>query len=115
MAQSAISYSSFAKPNNILDAPITESFTTYSRILIVSSLILNPKPIVTLSAFIAALIISTQAPSSNVKAHENRYKHGGGVKLSTISSEIIVITHSKTFVKTEDLAYFSKIKKHSKV
>ncbi len=82
---------------------------------IVSSLALNPEPIATPSISIAAPVISTQAPPSNVEVYESRDKYRGGIKLSTISLESIMIMYGKTFIKTEDLAYFSKIKKHSKV
>lgn len=37
------------------------------------------------------------------------------IELSTISPESIVTTHGKTFVKTADLAYFGRLRKHSKV
>lgn len=56
--------------------------------------------------------------TNTLSAHKGGYKHhvrNGNIELSTISSENIVSTHGKTFVKTADLAYFSRLKKHSKV
>lgn len=50
-----------------------------------------------------------------MEVYEGRYKYEVGVELSIISPESIVRTHGKTFVKTEDLAYLSRIKKHGKV
>ena len=53
---------------------------------------------------------------NNVEAHKSRYKHLDiALKLSTIPSESIISTHRKTFIKTEDLVYSNKLKKHSKV
>lgn len=61
---------------------------------------------------------SFEAPPapSLVSAHERGYKHSDiAAELSTISPESIILTHGKTFVKTADLAYFSRLKKQSKV
>ncbi len=115
LAQPATSCSSFAALRSISDTPTAESFTAYSTTPIVSSLASNPGPISTPLTSIAAPVTSTQAFPSNVEAYEGRYKNGGDVKLSTILSESIVTTYGKIFVKTEDLAYFNKIKKYSKV
>lgn len=92
LAQPTISCSSFAELSSILDTPTVESFTAYFTTPIVSSLAPNPGPIATPSASIAAPVTSTQALPSNVEAHEGGYKYGGGVKLSTISPESIMIT-----------------------
>ena len=55
-------------------------------------------------------------PPSLVSTHEGGYKHPDiTVELSTISPESIISTNGKTFVKTVDLAYFSRLKKYSKV
>lgn len=56
--------------------------------------------------------------SSNLALNKrgNRYHNKNlFVKLSTILPESIISTHGKTFMKIADLAYFSKLKKHSKV
>lgn len=37
------------------------------------------------------------------------------IELSTILLESIMIAYSKTFIKTEDLANFNKIKKYNKI
>lgn len=62
---------------------------------------------------------SAESPAptpSLVSAHEGGYRHFNiQEQLSTISPESIVVTHGKTFVKTADLAHFSRLKKHSKV
>lgn len=115
LVQSATSYFFFAKFSSIPDTHIAESFTIYSPTPIVSSLAPNFGPIATPLASIAALFILTQTALSNIEDHDGEYKYTSDVELSTISPESFVITYSKTFIKTEDLAYISKIKKHSKV
>ena len=53
---------------------------------------------------------------SFMSAHKGGYKHFYiTVELSTILLERFILTHGKTFVKTANLAYFSRLKKHSKV
>lgn len=37
------------------------------------------------------------------------------IKLSTILVKSIIITYKKIFVKTINLAYFSQLKKHTKI
>lgn len=57
-------------------------------------------------------------PISSLSAYEGGYRHNARnmtIELSTILPESNVTTHGKTFVKTADLAYFSWLKKHSKV
>lgn len=104
-----MSYFFFTKPSNILNTPTTETFTTYFITPIVSFLAPNFGPVTTFLTFMTAPIITTQASLSNIEAYK------GGIKLSIFSPKSIIIMYSKTFLKTEDLAYFSKIKKYSKV
>lgn len=115
LAQLATSCSSFAEPSNIPNIFTAKFFTTYFITLIVSSLAPNPKPIATPLTFIAAPLTSTQVFSSNIKAYEDGYKYESDIELFIILPKSIMIMHGKTFIKTKDLAYFSKIKKHSKI
>lgn len=85
--QTAISCSFFAVSNSIFETPQSK----------------------------AASITFSAALRSNIKAHKDGYKYGGDINLFTISPTSIVTIHAKTFVITKDLAYFNKIKKHSKV
>lgn len=65
-------------------------------------------------AFITALVILTQAPN-NIKTHKSNYNLRIDIKFSTISFKSIVIIKGKTFITIENLAYFDKIKKYSKI
>lgn len=52
---------------------------------------------------------------SNVEIYEGGYNYLDIVfELSTIASESIIIIYGKTFIKINDLAYFSRLKKYSK-
>lgn len=55
-------------------------------------------------------------PLSLVSAHKGGYKHPDIiVELSIILPKSIILTHGKRFIKTANLAYFSRLKKYSKV
>ena len=74
--------------------------------------ILLSSTILPASSFLEALV----PPSSLVSAHKRDYKYLDIiVKLSIILPKSIILTHGKTFVKTANLAYFSRLKKYSKV
>lgn len=64
--------------------------------------------------FLSLFLINT----SNILVHKGKYKqHASNIKieLSTIYLESIITIYEKTFVKIADLAYFSQLKKHSKI
>lgn len=69
--------------------------------------------------FVALSVVLPIAPSvalSTLKSPERDYKYLNVIlKLFTISSKNILIIYKKTFIKTEDLASFNKIKKYSKI
>lgn len=81
-----------------------------------SSVTRTPSATETLITVFAALVSSSTAvidfyiALSNMKAHEDRYKHPDlALKLFTIPPESIIIMHDKIFIKTRDLAYFKKV------
>lgn len=49
------------------------------------------------------------------KGSNRYYNKNLFIKLLTILSKSIISTHKKTFVKTANLAYFSRLKKYSQV
>lgn len=104
--------SSFVGPNSISKTSlVTETpaptETTVIEALVKAAAIKAPTSLYS-TAFSVAL--------SNVKAHEGGYKHLDiALELSTILSESIITTHRKTFIKTNDLVDFNRLKKHSKV
>lgn len=52
---------------------------------------------------------------NNIKAHKDKYNYESNIELFAILPKNIMTMHSKTFVKTKDLAYFSNMKKYSKI
>lgn len=102
--------SSFVGPSNIPEtSSATETPAETSAIKApVETAATKPTTFLHSAAFSVAL--------SNVEAHEGRYKYLNiALELFTIPAESIIITHRKIFIKIDNLAYFSRLKKHSKV
>lgn len=62
------------------------------------------------------LSITLSMALSILENHKRDYKHPNiTLRVLTILPKSILLMYSKTLVKTKGLAYFNKIKKHSKV
>lgn len=63
-----------------------------------------------------SLFFSSLSSSLAANKRDNKYYNKNlFVKFLTILPKSIISTHKKTFIKTADLAYFNRFKKHSKV
>ncbi len=102
--------SSFIRLSNIPKTPLA------TKILAETTAIEAPVEVTTTKAPIFLHYIVFSITPSNLKANESGYKHSDiAIEFSIIPLESITITYGKTFIKTNDLAYFTRLKKHSKV
>ena len=94
------------------------SAISYSFIILTANSSFSHVPLLTLSPLFFLFIPLFPPPSGNLATNEggNRYHNKNLlIKILTILPENIISIHGKIIVKTANVAYFNKLKKHSKV